>query len=101
MQFYVKQQPSGLVEYRAVVKQSDGRLFAHWCQRDEERLWPSDFAVIVEGQRYIIGYMNHDEDDDFAPIATTYIPREALFALMFAMTEEFDTSGDSGLTFMV
>jgi hypothetical protein len=101
MQFYTKQQPSGMIEYRAVVTQRDGRAFAYWCQRDNHNVWSNDFAVVVAHQRYIIGYMDHDEDERFKRVHTSKIPREAMFALMFAMTEEFDTSGDSGLDFYI
>lgn len=93
--------PSGATEYRSIVKTTTG-LFAHWAQLDNERTWPNDFAVMIEGDRYIIGYMDHDEADaDYQQVNVSDLPPRALAAILFAHSSEFDVSGDSGLDFAI
>ena len=103
MQFYRVLTTNGgrsdkVIEYRAVVQLEDGRPFAYWTQRDDARAWGGDFAFHIEGERWIIGYLDHEEFEGEV-VKPADIPANAFAAMMFAMTPEFDTSGDSGLDF--
>jgi hypothetical protein len=92
---------NGATEYRAVVAGDHGE-FAYWCQDDRSNRWPNDFSVTVDGVRFIIGYMDHEpEEIAFEKVAALDVPQLALAALVFAMSGDFDTSGDRGIEFAI
>lgn len=91
MKFSYTKTNTGAMEYRAHTT-LDGAPFLYWCQVDDEKRWPADHELMIEGRRFIIGYMDDEGDEPGAAILASDIEPRTLAALMFAMSQEFDTN---------
>lgn len=87
MKIYAVEKPCGVEFF--TIGDDDGMTY--WCQRDDDKQWPQDHAVMIDGARFIIGY--HEREDDDAPlIEAREVADEVKRALVFAQSDDFDTN---------
>lgn len=91
--FFCKVKINGAYEFLAVTENGDS-LFAYWCQLDNNRNHANDHAVIVEGDRFIVGYHEMEEPEHYTKVEPSEIDNKSLAAIMFAMSSDFNASSD-------